>query len=211
MAYYFLYKHQNIATIGGVLPKTDDDKITLGICENDGYYLGSVEDPTNISDIKDYFVAFISEEQAEGFKILHATEIIENSDPDNMTTRELNETELANQAAATKMMVKYQLRDHLATEFSDIPDMLADANKKYELLERIFMEIGIYLIQNQSIPSEVTSKYLPYFQKYADRMIGNNISIRADIEPDPVQFYDDLLNKTDVMNDMVNNIYINAT
>jgi len=212
MDYYFLYKPINLSNLGGVFPKTDDNIMTLGICEKDGYYLGKTIDPTSINVIVDYFVGFITETEAIGFKLLGLTQIEERdeSDPMNFTIRDLTSDELTAQKAAERIMVKYKLRNHLAVKFSDIPDMLADANKKYELLERIFMEIGIYLIQGEAVPSTVQSKYLPLFQSYADKLSNDDITIRADIEPNILTFYEDLLSKTNEMNNMVNSLYLSV-
>ena len=209
MTYYFLYKPINISSVGGVFPNIPDDKIKFGITENDGYYLGSTEDPVNIELIKPYFVTFIKENQANGFKILNNDKIYSiDNDTQEITSRDLTTEELNNQNLAKKLMLKFKLRPNLETVFSDIPDMLAEANKKNELIERMFMELMLPIIKGETISSALSDKYLPLIQMYNDKLANNEATIRADIENDLLTFYTNLVNETNTLNQMVNDLYL---
>lgn len=211
MDYYFLYTTIRLGNVGGVLPSIDNPAVTLGLGEYNGLYLGKTTDPVVTNEFSEYFVSFITAQQAMGLPLMDVTEISEmNEVTGEITTRVFTTVETEAKVAAVKLMYKFALRPHLAKDFSDIPDMVADINKKYEIIERIFMEIGSYLMTDTPVPAALKTKYAPYFTKYQDRMLTNDITIRADIEPDSVIFYDNLLDKSNRMNDMVNALYLQA-
>jgi len=57
---YFLYKLKQ-TNVGGILPPVDDNRVNLGLCEKDGYYLGRALDEKYINEIPDFVPVIIDD------------------------------------------------------------------------------------------------------------------------------------------------------
>ena len=57
---YFLYKLKQ-TNVGSILPPVDDNRVNLGLCEKDGYYLGRALDEKYINEIPDFVPVIIDD------------------------------------------------------------------------------------------------------------------------------------------------------
>jgi len=102
---YFLYRAIWIEGKGGVLPPTRflPNTVHLGLCERDGLYLGTCEKIEDLWPIRPWVEKTITDEEAEGFRILGLKEITE-GDPEEAKPRPLTTTEQANQLKAKTLL-----------------------------------------------------------------------------------------------------------
>jgi len=203
---YFIYKPQNIANIGGVFPKTNDDEFSLGLGVYKYYYLGSVVSTNLIHKIKDYFISFLTDDEAEGFKLLSVNDIpIDPSDIDS-ERRPLNETELANKALANKIMLKLELREKIYKDVGDIDDLIADMSKRIDLIERLVMRIFYFILNKQDVPQELLDAYLPMIANYITAVDSGQVKMRADLE-DPQEVFNSLAVRYTTITNLVKTEY----
>lgn len=204
---YFIYKASNIANLGGVLPKVDDAKFTLGQAYYEGYYLGSTPNPENVSEIKEYFVTFIDDETAEGFKLLGVTQLpVDPAQPES-EMRPLTADETAKQQKAQKLIYKLQLRDKIYANVGDVGDIIADLSKRVDMLERLLMRTMYYILQNQAIPQTLIDNYLPVIQNYITAVDSGTLKLRADLE-DPQVVYNKLHERFNTITNLVKTEYL---
>lgn len=204
--FYFLYKFQNIANIGGVFPKTKDGEIELGLGVQDGYYLGKMISHESLNSIKNYFVCFIDDDTADGFKLVGITQIP--IDPMNPHTeyRDLTTTELTKQALADKLLLKLKLRSHISLEVGDTDDLIADMSKRTDLIERLLLRVFYYTLQDIPIPQAIKDAYLPMVTNYINSVDNQTLRVRADLE-DPQEVFNKLAIRTTKIADIVKEEY----
>ena len=182
--YYFLYRPIRVGNMGGVLPtRYDKNTITLGLGEREGYYLGKTVDPASVEDIKEFFIRFITEEEARGFQLLGVNKIREES-PDNPegTERDLTEEEQQAQNKAYNLILKLKLRSKINSRIGDTEEIIADLTKRIELLERLLLRVMYYQLSGQEIPEELKQSYLPLIQAYVQSVDNGNFKSRIDVE-----------------------------
>lgn len=205
--YYFLYTFQNMANIGGVFPRTEKDEFTLGISAFKELYLGTVVDPELINKISNYFICFIDEDVAEGFKIISAKRLpIDPSSPESKS-RDLTEKELALQAKAKALVLKLKLRPKIYREIGDINDMVADMSKRIDLLEKILLKTTFFLFQDTEIPQAMKDTYLPMITKYISDIENDTIKAKEDLE-DPQTLFDKLAARKSTIAKIVKSEYL---
>ena len=178
---YFIYKNQNIAGIGGVLPKVDDSKFNLGQAEKDGFYLGFVKDPTDVEEMKDYFVCFVDNDISDGFKLLGLTQVPNDPGDSESDLRSLTTEEQEKQAKAEKLMRKLKVRFIISSSVGDLHDLVADISKRVDILERLLMITLQDLINNKQVTSFDKTK-IDMVNNYLSDVSARNVKTRVDIE-----------------------------
>jgi len=206
---YFLYKPQNISNLGGVFPNPQPpEEFTLGITERRGYYLGYTDNPENIHKIKDYFVCWLDDDTAEGFKLLDVTQIPEDpSDPES-AMRDLTDDELAKQKKAENLVLKLSFRHKLYSLSNlDLEDMFADLTKRVEMLERLCIRAFYYIFNGQDIPQELKDKYLPLIESAINAIDTEGIQLRVDYE-DVSAIFDKIKERAATIDSLVKTEYL---
>lgn len=188
---YFIYKAIKNNYGGGVIPKVDDSVFTLGLANRGPFYLGKVTDVTKIYDIKDYFVIFIDDDTAAGFKLLGVTQLPKDPANPDSGMRDLTDVELAQQKKAEILMAKLDVRSQVDASVDDIADNLADLSKVVEVLTDLTFKMANTLLQNKTFDStsEVVVEYLPIVQNYVQKMNSGDLNLLVN-----------LFNKSDLMN-----------
>ena len=204
---YFLYSPQNIANIGGVFPKTKDEEFTLGMSEHDGYYLGSIVDINNIDKIGKYFVCFINDDTAAGFRILGATQML--IDPANIESgyRDLTTEEIRTQNMAKNLLLKMDVRKNIENNVGDLADLVADLSKRIDLVERMAVRMAYYVYQGLSVPTELRDAYLPLIQDAVTRWDEGTLIARNDIE-DPADIQAKLVVRSNKITEIIRDDYL---
>ena len=206
---YFLYKAQNIANLGGVLPNPQpSDDYQLGITERDRFYLGYVDNPQKIEQIKDYFVCFIDDETAEGFRLLGVTQVPEDPANPESSMRDLTEEELAKQKKAEKLMTKLKFRNSVESNIGDLPDIVADLCKRLEILERLVFKVCYYLLQDQTIGDDVKNQFTSIVTSYVDAVNNGQLKTRVDLE-DLTNLYNRVYERVNAFTQLFENEYLN--
>jgi uncharacterized protein YeeX (DUF496 family) len=204
---YFIYKSQNIANIGGVFPKTSDDEFKLGLGVFEDYYLGEVTSIDSIVKIKEYFVYFLTDEEAEGFKLLNVNKILIDPSDVESKERDLNENELANKALAEKVILKLKLRNKIYNNVGDLEDLISDLSKRLDLLERLVMRTFFYTLKGESVPQPILDAYLPMVESYISSVDKELIVTRADLE-DPNELFSKLIKRFTNISNLVKSEYL---
>jgi len=208
---YFLYRSQNIANLGGVLPNPQPpEDYQLGITEKDGFYLGYVDDPQKIEQIKDYFVCFIDDDTAEGFRLVGVTQLPEDPTDPESSMRDLTEEELAKQEKAERLLAKLRFRNSVESNIGDIPDIIADLSKRLEIIERLVFKVCYYLLQDQSIDQSVKDQFLSIVTSYVDAVDNGTLKTRVDLE-DLNELYNRVYERVNTLTNLLETEYLSVT
>ena len=136
--YYFLYKLNYDSSRMGTAPYVDDETTHLGLATYQEWFLGKTENPEIIYRLWEYNTIPITEEIAEGFKLLGVDNIVINEE--TMETRELNRDEIALQSKAQEFMEKLDARSKVNFK-EDFFDSIADLNKRLDYIEKVIRKI----------------------------------------------------------------------
>jgi len=207
---YFLYKPQNISNMGNIFPNYDQDNsgIQLGLAFKRGYYLGYIDSPEKIKEMKNYFVCFIDDEIAEGFKLLDVEKVVVETNGFQLKRRDLTDEEREKQKKAEKLLMKLELRDKINANIEDVEDIIADINKRIDLIERLIVTVCKYLLRNEQIPEDVSNEFLPFINRYFEMLDNNEFMTRVDIE-DATQLFEKLSSRITKITKLVQDEYLN--
>lgn len=207
---YFLYKPQNISNMGNTFPNYNEDSngIQLGLAFKRGYYLGYIDGPEKIKEMKNYFICFIDDEIAEGFKLLDVEKVVVEANGLQLKRRDLTDEEREKQEKAEKLLMKLELRDKINANIEDVEDIIADINKRIDLIERLVLTVCKYLLRNEQIPEDVSNVFLPFINRYFEMLDNNEFITRVDIE-DATQLFEKLSSRITKITKLVQEEYLN--
>jgi hypothetical protein len=208
--YYFLYKPIRIANQGGVFPKITDPKVNLGLGMVEEYFIGKTSDPDAVQPIENYIVSFIPKEIAEGLKFIKCKndKLSEIDDTGMIKERDMTDEEKYVRDLALKFMKKIKTRNSIRT-FMDVLDMIADINKKLEITEMICMTLADF-IKNKyedELPNNIKNM-VDYISLYNQKLNGKSLILRINVDPDPVNMYERILDKSSYVNKAIKSLYL---
>jgi hypothetical protein len=181
---YFLYRNNNIANFGPVIPAYQAG-VTLNLYHHDGLTLGSMDDelaPKNYLDhIREYSPVVVSEQVAKGYPLIGITQLLESQDEngENKVFRDLTAEEAAAQKAAEEILAKLGMRSQIELVVGDQADLLSDLGKRLAILDRIVLSLVDVVENAGEMSPEIKAVADQYKADHAAKLITDTIDING--------------------------------
>lgn len=150
---YFVYKANNVTSIGGIVPVNTEDT-DLGLYNKRDWYLGKTTAPSFINQIREFNPIVVDATTASGFRYLDTDSVVEDDGYGTITSRSLTTYEETLKAAAEKFMNKLDIRSKIESEVGDVYDLISDLSKRLALIERAVVYVMRNILNGDPVPEK---------------------------------------------------------